>query len=104
MGVKVEKENQPQGKWVLKNGNKPLDLRTLPRCRATAKSTGFRCGNPAMNNKKVCYLHGGKSPGPPKGNQNAFKHGYYTAESVSERRYTMSLIRKANSLIEKLKG
>jgi uncharacterized protein YjcR len=29
-----------------------------------------------------CRLHGGKSPGAPKGNTNAFKHGRYSAEAI----------------------
>lgn len=29
--------------------------------------------------------HGGKSTGPPKGSQNAYKHGLYTAEAKKER-------------------
>jgi hypothetical protein len=83
-GVKIKSKKQPQGRWVLNNGNKPLDLRTLPRCQATAKSTGRRCGNPAMKNKRVCYLHGGKSPGAPGGNRNALKHGFYTAGAIAK--------------------
>ena len=31
-----------------------------------------------------CKLHGGLSPGAPKGNKNALKHGYYTAEAIAE--------------------
>ena len=31
-----------------------------------------------MNNGR-CRMHGGKSSGAPKGNQNALKHGNYTA-------------------------
>jgi len=31
-----------------------------------------------------CRLHGGKSPGPPKGNQNALKHGYYTRDAIAQ--------------------
>jgi hypothetical protein len=31
-------------------------------------------------------MHGGPSPGAPKGNQNAFKHGRYTAEAIARRR------------------
>jgi uncharacterized protein YjcR len=33
-----------------------------------------------MKGKWVCYIHGGKSPGAPKGNSNAYKHGAYTKE------------------------
>lgn len=31
-------------------------------------------------------MHGGPSPGAPKGNRNAFKHGRYTAEAIARRR------------------
>ena len=33
-----------------------------------------------------CRLHGGKSTGPPKGNNNAFKYGRYTAQAITRRR------------------
>ena len=78
--MKTKTKKQAQGSWKLNNGNQPLDLSTLPRCEAIAKSTGKRCGNPAMKGKMVCYIHGGKSPGPPIGNNNAYKHGAYTKE------------------------
>ena len=78
--VKMKTEKQPQGSWKLNNGNPSLDLSALPRCQANAKSTGKRCGKPAMKGKRVCYIHGGKSPGAPKGNINAYKHGACTKE------------------------
>jgi len=31
-------------------------------------------------------MHGGPSPGAPRGNKNALKHGRYTAEAIAERR------------------
>ena len=102
-GIKIKSEKQPRGKWVLNNGNRPLDLRTLPRCQATAKSTGRRCGNPAMKNKKVCYLHGGKSPGAPRGNRNALKHGFYTVEAIAERLYVRMLIKRSKDLMAELR-
>jgi uncharacterized protein YjcR len=37
-------------------------------------------------------MHGGPSPGAPKGNQNAFKHGRYSAASIEERRRLAKLI------------
>jgi hypothetical protein len=45
-----------------------------------------------------CRLHGGLSPGPPKGNRNAFKHGRYTAEAVASRREVAALIRAMRAL------
>ena len=102
MGVSEEKQKQPRKRWLLKSGNPGLDLRTLPRCQAKAKSSGKRCGNPAMKGKRVCYLHGGKSPGAPKGNKNALKTGRYTAEALQERRMIKSILRESQKLFRKI--
>lgn len=45
-------------------------------------------------------MHGGKSPGAPKGNANAFKHGRYTTEHVQTMRLCRELAREAKDLIE----
>ncbi len=45
-----------------------------------------------------CRLHGGLSPGAPKGNRNALKHGRYTAEAVAGRREVAALIRAMRAL------
>ena len=100
----MKNKKQPHGKWLLKNKNKPLDLRTLPRCQAKAKSTGQRCGNPAMKGKRVCYIHGGKSPGAPIGNQNALKYGFYTAGAIMERYHTRKFIKNVEKLIWQMKN
>ena len=39
-----------------------------------------------------CRMHGGPSPGAPKGNQNAYKHGRYSAQSIERRRHISLLI------------
>ena len=101
-GVMINSKKQPHGRWILNNGNKPLDLRTLPRCNATAKSTGRRCGNPAMKGKKVCYIHGGKSKGAPIGNRNALKHGNFTAEAFERRYYLRMLLKQSKELIKEI--
>ena len=95
---------QPQGKRLgkLQYGGKACDIRTLPKCQATAKSTGKRCGNIAMKGKSVCYLHGGKSPGAKMGNQNAYKHGNYTAEAIAGRQYIQQLIKYSQELLGQL--
>jgi len=38
-------------------------------------------------------MHGGMSPGAPKGNKNAFKHGRYSAEAIAKRREIAALLR-----------
>lgn len=45
-----------------------------------------------------CRLHGGLSPGAPKGNRNALKHGRYAAEAIASRREVAALIRAMRAL------
>jgi hypothetical protein len=51
-----------------------------------------------------CRMHGGKSPGPPTGNDNARKHGLYTADAIAERRELAGLLREMRGLIEEVDG
>jgi hypothetical protein len=44
--------------------------------------------------QRRCRMHGGPSPDAPKGNQNAYKHGRYSAVTIKERRRISALIRK----------
>ena len=54
---------------------------------------GSPCQSPAMPNGR-CRMYGGPSPGAPKGNKNALKHGLYTAEAIALRRLLV-VIRRA---------
>jgi hypothetical protein len=47
-------------------------------------------------------MHGGQSPGAPKGNKNALKHGRYTADAVERRHGIESLLRNMKGPIEKV--
>ena len=38
-----------------------------PRCAAKSKRSGMQCKAPAIKGKRVCRMHGGKSPGAPCG-------------------------------------
>jgi hypothetical protein len=49
-----------------------------------------------------CRMHGGASPGAPKGNSHAFKHGRFTAEAIAERREFAALVREMKGLIEQI--
>lgn len=51
-----------------------------------------------------CRMHGGTSPGAPKGNKNAFKHGRYTAEEIANRREIAALVRGMKGLAELVEG
>lgn len=85
----------------LKNWNPPCDLSKLPKCTAKAKSTGQRCGQPAMKNGK-CFWHGGKSSGPPQGNQNALTHGLYTSDRERLRKQISELLAAARDTLKQL--
>ena len=68
-----------------------LDMQKAPRCGVRTRS-GKPCQSPGMPNGR-CRMHGGPSPGAPKGNQNAFKHGRYSANSIQQRRQVAALIK-----------
>lgn len=36
-------------------------------------------------------MHGGTNPGPPSGNQNAFKHGARSAKAIEASRYVRAI-------------
>jgi hypothetical protein len=58
---------------------------------------GSLCHSHAMANGR-CRIHGGASPGAPKGNKNALKHGLYTAERIAFRRRVAQLAREARKM------
>src|SRR4051794_4073731 len=79
----------PRGEGFARNQrNNPmqskLPMHLSPRCGARTKSSGEPCRSPAMKNGR-CRMHGGKSPGAPRGNRNAMRHGRYTAEAIARR-------------------
>jgi hypothetical protein len=76
-----------------------LPMHLSPRCGARTRK-GSQCKSPAMPNGR-CRMHGGKSPGAPKGNRNAWKHGHYSAESIALRRLIRQLLSDAADLVER---
>ncbi|WP_370136433.1 MULTISPECIES: HGGxSTG domain-containing protein [unclassified Bradyrhizobium] len=75
-----------------------LDMQNAPRCGARSKRNGKPCQSPAMPNGR-CRMHGGLSPGAPKGNQNAFKHGRYSARYIAEKREIAALLRQMRAAL-----
>lgn len=67
-------------KHLLKNGNKPYDLRTHPLCGAKARHGGI-CKAKAMKNGR-CRHHGGKTP---------IKQGRYVNELLELRKQLKDL-------------
>ncbi|WP_416385497.1 hypothetical protein [Tsuneonella sp. CC-YZS046] len=56
------------------------------------------CGSPAVRGRAVCRLHGGKSPGAPRGARNGnWKHGGETLEALAIRRQARRLLEMCNA-------
>jgi hypothetical protein len=80
---------------------KPFAMHLSPRCGARTRS-GRPCRSPAMPNGR-CRLHGGASPGAPKGKANGnYRHGRFTQEAIERRRELNALIRLLRRTAEEL--
>lgn len=64
---------------------------------------GSPCKNPPVTGKRRCRMHGGANgSGAPMGNRNAWKHGYYTADAVSQRRQAKQLLNESIDFLSQL--
>ena len=72
-----------------------------PRCGAKTRR-GTPCKAPAMRGRKRCRMHGGPSPGAPRGNRHNWRHGRYSREAIERRREVAELIREMRSLMRQL--
>lgn len=64
------------------------------RCGAKLRQGGT-CALPPANGKRRCFQHGGaRGIGPPKGRQNARKHGFFSRAAIAERRRINGFIRE----------
>jgi len=62
---------------------------------------GTPCRSPAIADKARCRMHGGaKGSGAPLGNQNALKHGMYTAENLAFHEHIRDLLRKGAEIVD----
>ncbi|CAN7311258.1 HGGxSTG domain-containing protein [Bradyrhizobium sp. LjRoot220] len=67
-------------------------LRAADRCGAKTR-TGRECQCPAIRGRARCRIHGGRSPGAPKGIKNGnYVDGTFTAEAIEERRWIKSMV------------
>ena len=73
------------------------DVQPHARCGAKTRSGTF-CMNWAMSNGR-CRMHGGKSTGAPKGNQNSFKHGMRSRAYTEQRKQMMDILRECRKRI-----
>ncbi|MEY9189154.1 HGGxSTG domain-containing protein [Bradyrhizobium ottawaense] len=69
-----------------------VKLRSAKRCGAQNRA-GQSCQCPAVRGRMRCRLHGGLSPGAPKGQANGkYKDGYFAAQAITERKWAKSLL------------
>ena len=76
-----------------KQSNNPIQqvcLATAQRCLAKTRQ-GAECQSPAVKGKRRCRMHGGTNPGAPQGNQNARKHGGYSAKTKEAVRFLKTI-------------
>jgi hypothetical protein len=72
--------------------NQLENMGSAPRCGAKTR-VGRACRCPAIRGRRRCRLHGGLSPGAPRGEQNGnFKQGFWTCEAVRERRWAKEMV------------
>lgn len=86
----------------MKNKINPVQLQKALRCGAKTRS-GAPCQAPAVYGKKRCRMHGGNSPGAPRGNQNALKSGAYTGEALTQKREARAILKVLKDLIDQIK-
>jgi hypothetical protein len=69
------------------------NLKRAPRCGALTRA-GAACRRPAIRGRHRCRLHGGLSPGAPRGTANGnFRDGNWTADAIEERRWLRALLK-----------
>ncbi|RSU54081.1 hypothetical protein BRX43_03185 [Sphingomonas sp. S-NIH.Pt15_0812] len=63
------------------SNNEPKQFAAAPRCQARTRS-GKSCRSAAVHGKRVCRMHGGMSPGAPKGEAHGrWRNGAWTLEA-----------------------
>jgi hypothetical protein len=84
---------QPGGQQKCAHNHMDEDFatRVSNRCGAMTRA-GAACQRRPVAGRKRCRLHGGLSPGAPRGSKNGnFTNGHWTAEAIAERKWLRSL-------------
>jgi hypothetical protein len=72
-----------------------------PRCGARTRK-GSPCRGPAMPNGR-CRMHGGASPGAPRGERNGnYRNGRYTKDALRQREEGRNLRRLVRALLRSM--
>jgi hypothetical protein len=92
---------QPQITNPPQSGDEPWSAglavaNAAPRCGAKRRGRVERCRAPAMSNGR-CRMHGGKSPGAPRGERNGnYRSGLHTREARADRSTARALVTSLN--------
>ncbi|MGI9508662.1 MAG: HGGxSTG domain-containing protein [Geminicoccaceae bacterium] len=78
-----------------------MSMHLSPRCGARTRQ-GKPCRAPAVNGRRRCRMHGGTNAGAPIGNDNALKHGCFSADVVDERRSIRRLLKQLHDGLDAL--
>jgi hypothetical protein len=93
--MKTKQRGNPNWKTALAKAH------ACPRCGAKTR-TGRPCRSAAMPNGR-CRIHGGASPGAPRGQRNGrYKHDLYTAEQILFRKMMKELLKQSRELTENI--
>ena len=65
------------------------------QCHAHSRRTGLRCRAPAVRGCNVCRFHGAGGGQPPGEKNSAYRHGFYTLEEISSRRFYRKMMKMA---------
>lgn len=71
-------------------------------CGAKTRS-GAPCKTPPVRGRTRCRMHGGTSPGAPKGNRYAWKHGLRSAAADEERRRFRKLLKSLKEGLDEIR-
>ena len=76
--------------------------RSVRRCEARTRR-GTCCQCPAIAGRTRCRLHGGLSPGAPRGPRNGrYVSGYYSQQATADRRNLRVLIKRMRRTLGEL--
>lgn len=86
--------------------NKSEEQPHAARCGARTRGErgGRSCRGFPVRGKSRCRMHGGNSTGPPRGNENALKHGRWGAATLAARREANELVRSLRATLRNLAG
>ncbi|MGN3974752.1 HGGxSTG domain-containing protein [Tsuneonella sp. SYSU-LHT278] len=80
----------------------PQQLAQAPRCLAKTRK-GTECQSPAVRGRKRCRMHGGAAgSGARPGNENARKHGRYSAENLAIMAGLRAVLTEGNAMLDGL--